>query len=596
MIVRERRRIAALVKVASSLDERVQVAEKELVVSDAALRSRLEDHRQDVADLEQRQHDQIICLVDMVNENMSSKDIDFDGDLKSVVLFQKKLLVLANERVSLYVFSLFFIQTHSFKPYTSHSTFSLGRLEGQLAEKRSENTIIHDYEMQINELNHLAVSRSEQCELLKQSESDLRTALRQVRDVITSHLNVVDDDSNIRAAVRIVDSILFTTSKKSSEVSYSVPLSQSDSQNQMFLSPRFKKHIELMHSSDSEYTDDDRDDVTLEVDASTSLMADLALIAKGQVPPSLCSSNLLDAATALSSGKAIFQSSNLTTLVEPASQMEAYTSTSSNVEKAQKRSSSKQMYQSVFDRLGSPSQFTGTQKDKFHDSKARRDRTTESALAEKDLRHEVVSDPIPAHDPRASSAIDRAGYAKQNVFDRLQKTITHAAAIRQSETLHVDFRPQNDGKISESVIFGQDSSANRSNEDENKRSPNEDDHLVEFKYSGESRSAIDRAAYTKQNVFDRLQKTTTLAAAVRQSEKLHLDSRVVTDHKQLISPVSVDSETFSSKKSDGKRSTATSKTLESNDLANLNVFERLNKTTTRAYAKKSCRSGENDSK
>lgn len=105
MIVRERRRIAALAKVASSLDDRVLATEKALVVSDAALRSCLEDHRQDVADLEQRQHDQIICLVDMVSESADRKDIEAEEDLQTVAMFQKKLLVLANERVSLYVLS-----------------------------------------------------------------------------------------------------------------------------------------------------------------------------------------------------------------------------------------------------------------------------------------------------------------------------------------------------------------------------------------------------------------------------------------------------------------------------------------------------------
>lgn len=105
MIVRERRRIAALAKVASSLDDRVLATEKALVVSDAALRSSLEDHRQDVADLEQRQHDQIICLVDMVSESADRNDIEAEEDLQTVAMFQKKLLVLANERVSLYVLS-----------------------------------------------------------------------------------------------------------------------------------------------------------------------------------------------------------------------------------------------------------------------------------------------------------------------------------------------------------------------------------------------------------------------------------------------------------------------------------------------------------
>ena len=103
MVVRERRRIAALAKVASSLDERVLATEKALVVSEAALRSCLEDYRQDVADLEQRQHDQIICLADMVTESADRMNIEAEGDEQAIAKFQKKLLVLANERVSLYV-------------------------------------------------------------------------------------------------------------------------------------------------------------------------------------------------------------------------------------------------------------------------------------------------------------------------------------------------------------------------------------------------------------------------------------------------------------------------------------------------------------
>jgi hypothetical protein len=466
-------------------------------------------------------------------------------------------------------------------------------LEGQLSEKLSENATIHDYEIQINELNHLALSRAEQCELLKQSENDLRTALRQVRDVITCHANTASDGNNIPSAVQIVDSVLYTTSKKSNDLSsLSEPLSQQNSQNRLFLSPRFKKHIELMHSSDSEYSDDDRDDTSVDVAASTSLMADLALIAKGKVPPSLRSSNLLEAATFLSNDRTSLQARSLMKSTEPDT-YPVRTSADPNFEKTDKFISSRQMYQSVFDRLGSPSQFTGTQKDKFHDSKARRDRTTEDAVvAEKDPRI-LFADSNQLHDSRISSAADRAGYAKQNVFDRLQKTNTLAAAIRQSETLHVDSRMNNDGKSSEAVILSHDSGANRSNQDENKRSSHDDDPLVELKHSGESRSAVDRAAYTKQNVFDRLQKTTTLAAAVRQSETLHQDSRIITDHKQLISPLSNDNETFPTKKSEGKRSSALNKPPESNDPTNLNVFERLNKTTTRAYAKKSNRPPEN---
>lgn len=462
--------------------------------------------------------------------------------------------------------------------------FSLLRLEGQLAEKRSENATIHDYEIQITELNNLSASRAEECEILKQSENDLRTALREVRDVTSGHASAVNDDI-LRSIVQIVDSALYSKSKKSKETSFfSESLSQPSNQNRLFLSPRFKKHIELMHSSDSEYSDDDIYEKSIDIAASSSLMADLALIAKGKIPPSLRSSNM-ETTLSLSTDQHVLQAGSFVQSTEP--------NTDPNCERTERYTSSKQMYQSVFDRLGSPSQFTGTQKEKFHDSKAKRDRSSEDAGAESDHRSNLFTDSVQLQDLRSSNAVDRAGYAKQNVFDRLQKTTTHATAIRQSETLHVDSRPSNDGKSSGVIISSQDVNATRNNQDENKRSPTEDDHFVEHIYSGESRSAIDRAAYTKQNVFDRLQKTTTLAAAVRQNETLHPDSRVSTDHKHLISPLSVDSETLPVKKSEGKRS-FTANRSENNDSTNQNVFERLNKTTTRAYAKKSNRTVQND--
>jgi hypothetical protein len=101
MVVRERRRVTALAKAASSLDERLQAAEKALSVSEAAMRACIDEHRQDVADLEQRQHDQISCLVDMVKESADQNEIASVDATSNVAMFHKKLLVLANERVSL---------------------------------------------------------------------------------------------------------------------------------------------------------------------------------------------------------------------------------------------------------------------------------------------------------------------------------------------------------------------------------------------------------------------------------------------------------------------------------------------------------------
>jgi ABC-type transporter Mla subunit MlaD len=101
MVVRERRRVTSLAKAASSLDERLQAAEKALSVSEAAMRTCMDEHRQDVADLEQRQHDQISCLVEMVKESADQKNTASEDEVSNVAMFHKKLLVLANERVSL---------------------------------------------------------------------------------------------------------------------------------------------------------------------------------------------------------------------------------------------------------------------------------------------------------------------------------------------------------------------------------------------------------------------------------------------------------------------------------------------------------------
>ena len=97
MVVRERRRVASLARIASTLDEKVQDAEKRLVISEAALRSCDQERRQDIADLEERQQHQILSLVEMVNK---SSEYATDEENCSAANFQKKLLVLANERVS----------------------------------------------------------------------------------------------------------------------------------------------------------------------------------------------------------------------------------------------------------------------------------------------------------------------------------------------------------------------------------------------------------------------------------------------------------------------------------------------------------------
>jgi hypothetical protein len=629
MIVRERRRVAALAKTASSLDERVQSAEKASAVSEAALRSYMDEHRQEVADLEQKQQDHILSLMHMVNEDSeraaARSTTGSKGSIAAAVseeMLQKKLLVLANERVSV--------------------------LEGQLSELRSESAAMEEYVVKVDELNDLLTTKTKECIWLEQSRNDLRTAIRQIRDEASRRTGGsaggFDSDLGL-IIVNMVDDFLHPTSGFSQQsrhaTSGQLPSTKRklDKADRSLLSPRLKKHIELMHSSDSDSAPDDDD----ETEWATHIMADLALIAEGKVPPSLNSPDVLAGALKLEEASVFDRLANPRSFTgtqkhtrsrQKETDLPQDVSLQSNVggeekmvkpkEGSMRRSrvavshtsasaevdrdmtpkavdndeggdvvspeSDQQSYQSVFDRLGSPSHFTGTQKEKFHDTRAKRDRAADE-VADRVLCGILDENEDQVQDKGIGTSV-RTEYTKQNVFDRLQKTTTHAAAIRQNETLHLDSRLTTDSKDQDSPSLTGDATSQSNQPDTSRQgslasAPAVATEQQSGENGGEIRAGSDRAAYTKQNVFDRLQKTTTLAAAVRQSKTLHLEGRINADTKTVISPVSAGDLPLP-KKTEIKRVAITSAALnsESNDYMKQNVFERLNKTTTEAYAKK----------
>lgn len=612
MIVRERRRVATLVKTASSLDEKVQSAEKAAAVSEAALRSYMDEHRREVADLERKQQDHILSLMHMVNED-SDKIGSRIADRSRVITanaseenFQKKLLVLANERVA--------------------------ELERQVSELRSENTGLEEYELKVNELNNLLSAKAKQCDWLERERNDLRTALRQIRDEASrqtiEHGNTSNTDIG-SIIVTMADHFLHPASGSFREATTAIsrlgpsPRRKLETVDRNHITPRFKKHIELMHSSDSD--SDSGSDGDVELEWATNIMADLALIAEGIVPPSLNSSAVLAGASKLEEDSVFDRLANPRSFTgtqkhtrnkrqaaeacqeeTPPSQADvseknvrrdegykecsivaaAHVSTSTGLSKDATPKAvvegvvlssggiDKQAYQSVFDRLGSPSQFTGTQKEKFHDTRAKRDRAAED-VAERVLSG-ILDETKNQLQEKSFATSVRSEYIKLNVFDRLQKTTTHAAAIRQNETLHVDARAIDDLK-------GQDSPTSSLNAASDLLYP---ETVVTIaaetqprrENGDESRAGLDRTACTKQNVFDRLQKTSTLATAVRQSETQNL-----VETKAPVSPVSA-----------GDKILAPAQKQTSSDYMKQNVFERLNKTTTEAYAKKTNRTNKGD--
>jgi hypothetical protein len=69
MIVRERRRVAALARTASSLDERAHAAEKAAAGNEEALQSYMEEQRQEVAASTLAQRNQVIALMGIIMRN-----------------------------------------------------------------------------------------------------------------------------------------------------------------------------------------------------------------------------------------------------------------------------------------------------------------------------------------------------------------------------------------------------------------------------------------------------------------------------------------------------------------------------------------------
>ena len=510
MIVRERRRVAALAKTASSLDDRLHAAEKAVEVSEASLRSYIEEHRQEVVELAQTHQDHILSLMDMVK--VESDTATGPSEEK----FQKKLLVLANERVSL--------------------------LEDELSEMRAEKTEMEQYGVQLEELKESLDAKTTECEQLEETRNNLRTLLRQLRDEALKYQGMSSNFGGDlgSSVVRMVDDFLHPASTSTLQSKNGATL---DVPRRSLPSPRLKKHIELMHSSDSDSAPEEDEDDTPEW--SSNIMADLALIAEGKIPASLNSPQILVEASQLEqdtiTGRSVVSSSiNRGTRrkkdtsqpkeLSPPYAAPSYALSSSigglgcidtNENDTLHSENDPHIYQSVFERLGSPSHFTGTQKERFQDHEAKRnqaaeeaaDRVLHSILDEKD---EDIGNNRTESASEKASASSRTEYVKQNVFDRLQRTTTLAAAVRQNETRESAPRISPASSADHATHPSKQETKNAISQS---REPSTGSDIQGK--PGPERSEAFRAGYSKQNVFDRLQKTTTQAAAVRQNQTLH---------------------------------------------------------------------------
>jgi hypothetical protein len=169
---------------------------------------------------------------------------------------------------------------------------------------------------------------------------------------------------------------------------------------------------------------------------------------------------------------------------------------------------SKSSHKSVFDRLVSPSQYTGTQKGKFQKNQAKRDRAAED-VADRLLDNLLDSD---TSEPQESSSVAKGvttrsmftDYTEQDVFERLQRTATESYALKHNGTMLPDT----------SFYDSKGSALSTHDTPEGRKGPlPSEPSMVEDTSSNSD--------YKNLNVFQRLQKTTTEAFAKKANRAKH---------------------------------------------------------------------------
>jgi kinesin family protein 4/21/27 len=528
MIVRERRRIAALARTASALDERVQAAENSAETSEAALRSYMDEQRHELVSSTQKQQEQILSLMDMVKQGSDSDESahalrDSIADSSS----DPKLLILSNERIQV--------------------------LERQVFALQNETEAVASYRDQIDMLTSNLVSASQESEDLQEELSNLRSALRQIREAATK-----GQQEQLDSRKKVLDSEVLDIVKGALHPrvhSSGIPKrrfirpNHKRSTDRPFLSPRLKKHVELMHTSDSE---DNFDDKNVQ-DWTSEIMADLALIAEGQMPPSLMESpELVEEASKLANFSVFdrLADPDRFTGIQKHSTMKTPAKATGSKSKrpkspgghVQRRALSRQIadrldkiiipgdeprrdsssqslaspsplnigslsdqkdYKSVFDRLISPSQYTGTQKEKFQETKDKRARAAEE-VADRMLDDllESDNDPLEKQMEQTAGAAPRLSleYTQQDVFERLQKTTTQSYAVKHNGTMLPDYDVRGDFAFSSATV-------------QEPALPDKDLSSSSVQSEPLKQESNTHSDYTSQDVFERLQKTTTEAYA-----------------------------------------------------------------------------------
>ncbi len=402
MVVRERRRVAMLARAACALDQKAVEAEKLANSKEIALRSLIDETKNERIEMAQNQQEKILSLMEMVQNEGKQEDIDgtMDGSQPPRVQ-ESAVLQLANHRIEI--------------------------LESQISELHQEKRTREKYQVREAEtVSELTELTKEYGSLLQKSKT-LRGSLLQIRD----RLGTSDENQD----PVLLESIACIVNKTLQSVN---AISQGIKNNSTLADP---------YESDNEQ----EDDVDLP-DWAGHIMKDLAIIAAGEVPASLKTPNKQNLPPTSSS--------------------------------------------SIFDRLSSPDHFTASHHERVSDNNSVTSNKSNSRVRERSISRTRYSAHSRSTTPtRPSESYSQNGYRSQSPLR--QKSPNHSRT-RITERVSAILKDGPPKLLSVST-----------------RLDDDDQSLQSFKSTGSQSQRSLRSqsnfveAYTKKDVFERLQKKHT---------------------------------------------------------------------------------------
>jgi len=476
MVVRERRRVASLARTAATLNEQAKLAEREANEKEAAFRSYQEEERAERSLLAQSHQEQILSLMTIVkDEELTSKTaktpegLPLDHRLQSLSSIRsckKKipsptLTILANERIE--------------------------ALENQLREEREKLEAMSIYKTTEARLKNEQEEKVKECEHLKEVIENLKVSLSQISDLV---LNQESNQESLKAEEsQIGDSI-------ANIVKFAL---QHGDENQKKLSLSEDYEEEGEEEEIPEWAND--------------IMADLAVIAEGHVPEALLNSPAF---------------------------MNVVCENNRNSRENKSKDAKVSSNNCVFDRLTNPHNFTGTQKQKSeHKTRKEKEKRTLSKHQKnsivQDNRRAIAQkaakklDHILKNDNKTSRSTSRSRPSKRprgikvdtsesrSVSDRLMRPSNYTGTQKDKVQSSLTRRRQDQYAVG----FDEDPVTNENASDCLQRTRIKAQALKQLPDAKQSKTLGlgKEPSPLTQNVFERLQKTTTQAYATKHQSK-----------------------------------------------------------------------------